>query len=515
MDSDRLLLTTLPPPPTAPSPARVRAEALLEKRNPAVGSVIASAKAADYVAVLDVFVNFRGRHEFEPLHEDLLQEVCGEDPTREARDAFAQDIQQLMDWGLVSRRIEKERVRGYRDNRRQKFRYRICDDAVALVEWLRALRDDDLHPRERDVGNILDSLLSLLQEIHRRIHKLPSGTIPYENAGDLLYRLQRISDLTDEAVRSLQLLDIRLLSFAASSYDIAEARALIGELDTFVNRFLVRVGRLRQAVAPEFRKLLESRYEARWHACEAALRAEAEKMRRLTPVRVPDARADLRGLAAFYDTEGELPQLMHRVATSARAVWRKLSAHLRELERRNHRMEDLRARLGELAALPEESVPHGWLTGLIESAAMRGDSHIRPDVRSRAPQPARETQRQGRRIEAWIDRHDDGGRAPAVSIERQRLEELADWLRLRGLMPETGDEPRAVSRGVFSSDEDDLRRILETARSVLLGGGSRAARIGLAGDVSPDEPAAVEIGDRRLRFQELRLRRKASAHDRP
>ena len=69
---------------------------------------------------------------------------------------------------------------------------------------------------------------------------------------------------------------------------------------------------------------------------------------------------------------------MRRIVDSARKVWGRLNAKLRELERRNHRLEDLGARLGELAKAGEDAVPYAWFARLLETAAMRGDAQVRP-----------------------------------------------------------------------------------------------------------------------------------------
>ena len=141
---------------------------LLENRATTLGSLLASERAVEYVACLRAFVDFRERHEPEPLHEDIETAVCGEDASPAARAAFKSDIRQLKEWGLVEERIEKERLRGYRDTRRTKFRYKLCDDAAAFVEWLKERRAHDLDPSGGDeTGNLLDIQRSLLAELRR------------------------------------------------------------------------------------------------------------------------------------------------------------------------------------------------------------------------------------------------------------------------------------------------------------------------------------------------------------
>ncbi len=58
-----------------------------------------------------------------------------------------------------------------------------------------------------------------------------------------------------------------------------------------------------------------------------------------------DAAAILSDAVQFYAPDGALVDLRQRIVDSARKVWGKLNAKLREFERRNHRLEDLGARL--------------------------------------------------------------------------------------------------------------------------------------------------------------------------
>ena len=162
------------------SPLVDETRTLLENRATTLGSLLASERAVEYVACLRAFVDFRERHEPEPLHEDIETAVCGEDASPAARAAFKSDIRQLKGWGLVEERIEKERLRGYRDTRRTKFRYKLCDDAAAFVEWLKERRAHDLDPSSGDeTGHLLDIQRSLLAELRRMVRKVSPGLVDY------------------------------------------------------------------------------------------------------------------------------------------------------------------------------------------------------------------------------------------------------------------------------------------------------------------------------------------------
>ena len=165
----------------------------LSARALTLGNMLASERAVEYVAILRALAAFRDEHEPEPLHEDVELKVCGEDTDPSAAPAFKSDIRQLKEWGLVTERIEKERLRGYRDNRRTKFRYRICDDAAAFVEWLAERHAHDLAPGGGDeTGNLLDMQRSLAAELRRMLHRVDAAAVNYETAGDILFRADQM-----------------------------------------------------------------------------------------------------------------------------------------------------------------------------------------------------------------------------------------------------------------------------------------------------------------------------------
>src|SRR5574344_1211328 len=119
--------------------------ALLANRNKEVGHLLLSERAVAYVTILAALLGFRREHELEPLHDDLYAAVrAGLDGDGAyTPDAFNQDIRQLLLWNLITDRLEKERLRGYKDTRRRKFRYRLTDESAAFLLWLEARRRDD------------------------------------------------------------------------------------------------------------------------------------------------------------------------------------------------------------------------------------------------------------------------------------------------------------------------------------------------------------------------------------
>ena len=354
------------------SPLVAETAGWLENRAKTLGSLLASERAVEYVAILRAFVKFREGHEPEPLHEDLSREVCGEDAAPDAESLFKGDIRQLKEWELVTERIEKERLRGYRDNKRKKFRYRLCEDAVAFVAWLAERRASDISPEGGDVtGNLLDMQCSLLHELRRRLRTVDGEAVSYETAGDILYRVEQMHAYVEATAKTLQALNLRLLGFGVETFDADEAKAIVSELGVFLDRFGRRFGPLREEIAADLAELSKPTQERRWTACVERLKTESARFRRIASVRIPDPQERLADATGFYAPDGRLVSLMSRVGDSARRVWGKLNAKLRELERRNHRLEGLGARLADLSAWPEEDVPYDWLRGLLATASMR------------------------------------------------------------------------------------------------------------------------------------------------
>lgn len=412
----------VPPTPLIDSPLVDDTRTLLENRATTLGSLLASERAVEYVACLRAFVDFREQHEPEPLHEDLEATVCGEDAPSSARAAFKADIRQLKEWGLVDERIEKERLRGYRDTRRTKFRYRLCDDAAAFLEWLKERRAHDLDPSGgEETGNLLEMQCSLLAELRRKMRKVSPGIVDYDTASHVLYRVDSMARNIAATAKTLQVLNLRLLAFGAEEFVPDEARTVVQELGFFLERFGRRFGAIREDILRDIVELRRDCHVARWNACAAKLEEESRRMRHLASVKVPDAQSLLADAEEFYGAGGKLVGLMARVGESARKVWGKLNAKLRELERRNHRLEDLGARLGEMAALREDEVPHGWMIRLVEAANMHGDAQARPaGEKSSPPKPKVSSGVAVKRTPNWISPRRVGERPDVASIGRYR-----------------------------------------------------------------------------------------------
>lgn len=488
------------------------ADGLLDHRCRQLGHLLLADRAVYYVQILHQMLVSRRQHELEPLHEDLFEAVR---PQQEAATAapypselFLQDLRQLQDWDLLTCRIEKERLRGYRDTRRRKFRYRLADEATAFLLWLEERRRDDLQPDEPDTRDVLEELTATLRETARLMNRPAAGEggVNLEEAHAIMYRLSRMNALTYDASRSLGEFNIRLLGFVIGRYDIGAARALINELDHFLKRFISRIHALRHEIVPEIAKLRLSRHSARWQACVAQMESERRATPHLLRTRLhQEPEQELDALARFYAEHGTLEQLCLRVNASAMLVWRKLYAHLRELERRSHRLEDLQARVREIATRPpEDTGAAAFIQSLIAPARMIGDMHFWNEIeKADPPEPRWEKYRTRAQATDYLGAKLPGDGQPVRSLEETRLMRLLTWMQGAGLAPETAAPVRA-SAGTFAGQED-FARLMELARHGLLGHGSRLLKIGYA--LTPESTLVeVHAAEQALAFHELLVR---------
>ena len=476
----------------------------LSSRALTLGNMLASERAVEYVSILRALAEFRAEHEPEPLHEDVERKVCGEDAEAFASAAFKSDLRQLKEWGLVAERIEKERLRGYRDNRRAKFRYRMCDDAAAFVEWLADRHARDLMPGAGDeTGNLLDMQRSILSELRRMLHRVDAAKVSYETAGDVLFRIDQVSRYVDATAKTLQELNLRLLSFGIAEFSADEAKPIVDALAVFLERFGRRFGTLREDILRDVEEMRRDCHAKRWKACADTLAAETSRFRHIASVKIPDAARILADASLFYGAGGTLVSLMSRIGDSARKVWGKLNAKLRELERRNHRIEDVGARLAELARLGEDEVPHAWLQRLLEPAAMCGDAQVRPGgEKSVAPLPKKSSQVKTRKIVSWITPRRVGERPDVASIAEERAKRLREWMSARGVYPTDAALP--LSGGAYS-EFGDFANLMKVIEHVWLGGGEKARKLLGVRGTPTGVTAKVEIGGAALACEDLRL----------
>jgi uncharacterized protein DUF2397 len=471
--------------------------------------ILTGERVGFYLNILFGMLILRRGHELEPLHEDLYHHVRVPQALLDARydlDGFAQDLAQLVAWGAIERMAEAMKIRGYRDNRRQRFRYRLTDDAVALLEWLESRLAERLEGRTRDSRDRLADVLGQLKELLRLLDAWRKDERKEERKDerkderteDSARRAFHLAAALDDATHAIsdELLGFRatMLGFAARPYELAALRGILGWLERYVRLYLLRIEELRREVAERLGLLAQPRYRRALAECRELLLRELmatpRELRRGGALRRADDLVDAQ--LPFFAEGGGLVVLCTKIDDSARAVLRKMHRHLRELEQRSARLADLRARVRELASLPpfplEEPRLADFVNALVaaaharfdRAAARAGERRTPPVPRSHATQ-APPTAHPPLRAKA---RTPDDVR----ELRARREAELRRWLH-QGILAES---PSRLLSQASPTARDAPRRWLDVARARHLGGGRALSRLGAVISAHPGE---ARLGD--------------------
>jgi len=446
-----------------------------------VGSVLGAERAPSYVTVLYALLLLRRDHEIEPLHEDVERAVSAVaallDPSWDEQ-AFGRDIDQLLGWGCIERRAEPLKIRGYKDVRRERFRYRLTEDAVALMEWLEARLEARIEGRTPDSRDLLIDVLGSVKELTRVLLQWHTG----ERNEELPRRALHLLTSVDEKVHAIgeELLTFRaaMIAFASRPYELSSLGAILVWLERYVTVYLARIETLRADIAerlsammvPRLQRALADQYEL-----VSRERAQTPLAFRSAGI-LRDPAEMLETQRAFFADRGRLLELSVRIDESARAVLRKMHRHLRELERRSARIGDLRARIQELRGVEEGSADPRlatFMNMLVGSAHARfGSRKDERGARVLPPLPRKHSAAASQRSPRPLS--EKRLRPEAVrELRQRRLADLRAWLEREVLM----GKPSVRLAEASPVGPDAPRRWLDVARARHLDRGRDLSRL--------------------------------------
>lgn len=455
-----------------------------------VTAVVTAERAPYYLTILYGLWLYRRDHELEPLHEDVLARVLAPAARHGGYDEllFAQDVKQLVAWEAIDCVTEAHKLRSYKDNRRERFRYRLSDDAVALLEWLEARLAARLHARVGDGRDRLTDIVGQLRELERVLGRWRDGGDDDELARRALHLVECVGDAIDRVGGELIGLRAEMLAFAARPYALASLRAILGWLERYLGRYVERIAALRGELATRLAALAAPRLREALGACQRWIAAAREAVPRvLGGGGVADAGERLAAHAGFFAPGGPLARMTELVDAAARDVIAKMQRHLRELERRSTRLADLRAAIAAVAVGPAIDPRRArWIDALVASAQARVDPRPATGANRMAPPAPRGAVRATRPGPPPPLVRKRGTVEAARELAARRQARLRAWLdealagRARVALAELAGGPLA---GV-----DGPARWLEVARAAHLDRGRGLARGGAG-----FEPAVGEV----------------------
>ena len=482
---------------------------LLAGRNANLGNLIGSERALYYCHLVYRMLLFRREHELEPLHEDLYRAV------REAQETvncepylpehYSSDINNLLDWKLITIRLEKERIKGYKDTRRTKYRYGLTDETIRFLVWLEERLLDDIEEHIDDARDLLEEVAGIIKELGRFLRSLQNqNRAPDENESRrILYQINKLDQLSHDVGATLGEFNARLLGFLVCDYNIGTLRELLGALHMYVEKYLGRIGMVRETLLPDLKKINSAKYRQTIDLAKKTM--DLEKLSAPREFRTRSERADpleIPGiLIRFYRDNGVLDTVCHRINDSALRVWRRMSTHLKELERKSHRISDLRARMVELSRQPQDYTPVNWMIQLLSWGHMRGDMHQWDEMENADPPRPRKVSWKQRRSPVLFLKEVKPGEGLVLSMEQTRLNLLKSWVEERF----AGDSWK-FSHGPYG-DLDDFQKLIELVRAGILGNGRKLRSIDFS--LTPlENETLLQAQEMSLRCNDMEIRSK-------
>lgn len=346
-----------------------------------------SAEAAPvYLTILYALLLFRRRHELDPLHtvlyDDIRPVVESQTAAPYSLDAFASDVNQLVEWGCLKREVEAARIRGYRDRSRDHFRYTLTSDTVSFLEWLEGRLDHRVHGTLQDGRDLLLDLTQRLNEAAKIVRRLREGG-DEEDARRLIYLLESADNEMDAIGRDLTVLRAEMHAYARGLATADDLRRVVDGLERYVARY---VRRLRELGG---RAYMAARRLTRKTALDVLRRAQEKiaadslggrSTRRDTAELLQNA------IVPFLRPNGRLLDTCSRVEEMAAQVVQRIHRRLRDLELRNFRLEEIGARLKEMAAMEEtDRRPGLFLRRLTALVHVPLDPNLQSEGKSRLP----------------------------------------------------------------------------------------------------------------------------------
>lgn len=451
------------------------ASALLEGRNRHVGSLLASELCAEYLEVLLALAEFRRRHEVEVMRDELYQAVRQRSVTDDPREGMSPErfdalLSQLETWGLVGRRLEASRIRSYRDVRRDRFRFRLEEEAAAFLGWL-----EERHAGESEFrgGDSLHLLSTIAQNCRRLCGQL-AGETGAEEASSVVYTLWELSEKTFRLSGELLRITVRLSEFMHRRYSVEEARETVAGLDGYFRHYLSQLGRLRGEVMRELEMMSSETCLGRLRECFAQFEREQSRLLAfLSGGATLGAEEQLARLSSYYGLDGHVDRQCSVLHANALRVLGKLTSHLKELERRNGRLDVLGRCLKRLASCAPDVEPKDFLFRLVGSCAAPLDMNDGGEgQRLEPPLPAGAAGNTARRTPARTFRRNEGGGTQGgervESHEEGRVREVLEYVGRH--YPEGGD--------LSTADAGDWKQLSRLLQYGLLGGGRQLRRGG-------------------------------------
>ncbi len=403
-----------------------------------------------YITILFYLYDERLAHQTEIFHDDLYLKVTSEIERLTENDyheeLFRQDIEKLVEWGNIIRKLEGRRVRSLTDNSLRRNLLKISEETFQLLRYLL----QQSRPGRKIIAArgflLLQDISTMLDELEQMIETFFDGnreTSMLQRAGHLI---SEMDSKIDDAVAELTGLADHLHSFleTGSIFEAESYEQMMKQLQTYNQEWLSRLGSYGGRIFSRLRAFEK-------HLCFAEF-AETLKLQNDNFSELEDPTARLSLIVSFFDPgSGRLDFYCRRVYDELHFAIKRISNYIRLRDDRTLRIQEIRQRTTEMTTASASECTD-WINKLYSSVlvpVLAADGT--PDERCQAPQPRRSSSKGRGTQSAQAISPKKLSIADSRELERQKIQNLNEFFIERVLQ---GKSENQVNNANFSSIED-------------------------------------------------------------
>lgn len=402
-----------------------------------------------YLAILYALFQERLAHQIEIFHDSLYDQVApaitGIFNNEYPEMLFRQDIDQLVNWGNITRKLESRRVRSLTDNSLRRNILKITEESFQLLRFL----IEQARPKAAKTAArgflLLQDLSAMLEEFETLIERYYGDERSEILLQRALHIIEGMDAKIDDAVSELTGLADQLHSFLDSQkiFDQENFDQLMAQLESYNKSYLSRLTQVANQVFSRMRNLER-------HPCFNDLFADIVKLSdQSNPA---GSEAQFRLLLSFFDPEsGRLDFYCRRVQTELYDALHRIHNYMRIRQDKTLRIANIRSRLAEMsnATFAEAS---SWLEHLFSPALvpmLHGDGT--PGEKMLAPLPRRNSTRMRQQLSAQEISAKSTSLEKSRELERQKIQRLNQFFAEKVLR---GKQIGNANNAMLTSIED-------------------------------------------------------------
>lgn len=458
-----------------------------------------------YIAILFYLYDERLAHQTEIFHDDLYLKVAPEIErlTEQSyhEELFRQDVEKLVEWGNIIRKLEGRRVRSLTDNSLRRNLLKISEETFQLLRYLLQQSRSGRKITAARGFLLLQDISSILDELEKLLEDFFDGRRENTLLQRVMHLVAEMDSKIDDAVAELTGLADHLHSFleSGSVFESESYEQMMTQLQTYNQEWLSRLGSYGGRIFSRLRAFEK-------HLCfEEFIQAVIHEAGEEAEFDSPFDKFSL--IVAFFDPgSGRLDFYCRRVYDELHFAIKRISNYIRLRDDRTLRIQEIRQRMLEMKSASENECAE-WIAGLYSSLVVAGlAADGTPEEKSQAPQPRRSTSKGGSTRSAQAISAKKLSIEASRELERQKIEKLNEFFLQRVL---DGKQQNPVSAATFNSI-DDARKYMQGLRLALIKGRKAAQNFRVEFDRPPDVQARAEfdLGDFEFNCPDHLVRRK-------